>query len=304
MNESIYRSPKWLRNIVDFEVNTGKDIKGEPSKKTILKAWDERWKECGDRDIFGNFYKENYDRTAYYLTSTELEKIRKSLRGDMSVWDKFDKWLPGYEQREKERAERLRDYERKEREASEKERQRQNDEKRKKEQKQKELNDELDSLYSLMYRDFYSNPYIDKIQTPTINGITVFHYTFEDGRIVKIEGNKIIWGSSIYTVGLLYRNRFTQLGNDMISQARSRPRNSGSYQKSTQKKSTGHPKEPLYNTLKATIKQREDQLKKMSKNDPDRASLENELKTAQTKLKAMKDKYQFENLKYFKDFKI
>lgn len=94
MNEAIYRSPKWLRNILDFEVNTGKDIKGEPSKKAILKAWDERWKECGDRDVFGTFYKENYDRTAYYLTSTELEKIRKSLRGDMSVWDKFDKWLP------------------------------------------------------------------------------------------------------------------------------------------------------------------------------------------------------------------
>lgn len=33
MNESIIRSPKWLRNVVDFEINTGEDIKGKPSKK-------------------------------------------------------------------------------------------------------------------------------------------------------------------------------------------------------------------------------------------------------------------------------
>jgi hypothetical protein len=29
MNESVLRSPKWLRNIVDFEINTSDDIKGE-----------------------------------------------------------------------------------------------------------------------------------------------------------------------------------------------------------------------------------------------------------------------------------
>jgi len=33
MNEGVIRSPKWMRNFVDFEVNTGDDIKGEPSKK-------------------------------------------------------------------------------------------------------------------------------------------------------------------------------------------------------------------------------------------------------------------------------
>lgn len=25
MNESVFRSPKWLRNFIDFEVNTGVD---------------------------------------------------------------------------------------------------------------------------------------------------------------------------------------------------------------------------------------------------------------------------------------
>ena len=33
MNEAVYRSPKWLRNFVDYEINTGEDIKGQPSKK-------------------------------------------------------------------------------------------------------------------------------------------------------------------------------------------------------------------------------------------------------------------------------
>lgn len=33
MNEAVIRSPKWLRNIADFEINTGEDIKGKPSKR-------------------------------------------------------------------------------------------------------------------------------------------------------------------------------------------------------------------------------------------------------------------------------
>lgn len=42
MNESIYRSPKWLRNFLDFEISTGKDIKGEPSKKQVEKEQKEK----------------------------------------------------------------------------------------------------------------------------------------------------------------------------------------------------------------------------------------------------------------------
>lgn len=33
LNEAKFRSPQWLRNFVDFEVNTGDDISGEPSKR-------------------------------------------------------------------------------------------------------------------------------------------------------------------------------------------------------------------------------------------------------------------------------
>ena len=33
VNEGVYRSPKWMRNFADFEINTDDDIKGQPSKR-------------------------------------------------------------------------------------------------------------------------------------------------------------------------------------------------------------------------------------------------------------------------------
>ncbi len=33
MNEGVYRSPKWLRKFIDYELHTGEDIKGKVSKK-------------------------------------------------------------------------------------------------------------------------------------------------------------------------------------------------------------------------------------------------------------------------------
>jgi hypothetical protein len=41
-NEAIYRSPKWLRNFLDFEIASGKDIKGEPSLKMKSKLAQEK----------------------------------------------------------------------------------------------------------------------------------------------------------------------------------------------------------------------------------------------------------------------
>lgn len=310
INEAVYRSPKWLRNFVDFEVNTGDDIKGEPSKKAILKAWDQRWKDA-DRDEFTYFYSEVIKGLYYnrYIGSEELNEIKKKHRGDMTLWDKFDKWLPGHKQRERERQAKAREREAKERQEREKEWQRQREEQRRKEQKQKEIENELDDLFNLMLSDFRKYPYDDKFSTPTINGETAFHYTFEGGRMVKIEGNKIHWNSAVYTVGNLTRVRFVKLANEMVRSAKTRPssggqRNysSGSQRAQQRKSHTGHPKEPLYNTLKQTIKQREEQLSKMSKTDPDRVSLENELKTAKRKLQDMKDKYQFEHLVYFNTY--
>jgi len=42
MNEGVVRSPKWMRNFVDFEINTGDDIKGKPSKRKQKKIDEEQ----------------------------------------------------------------------------------------------------------------------------------------------------------------------------------------------------------------------------------------------------------------------
>jgi hypothetical protein len=62
MNESILRSPKWLRNIADFEINTGDDIKGEPSIKKQKKLDAERLRK-----------EEEYAR----LKEEEIKRIEK-----------------------------------------------------------------------------------------------------------------------------------------------------------------------------------------------------------------------------------
>lgn len=91
MNEAIVRSPKFLRNFVDFEINTGRDIKGEPSekekKRRIFELWDKRWKACDEYD-FSQFYKEVYNKSL--LFKSNLLSIRDKYRGDMSLWEEFD----------------------------------------------------------------------------------------------------------------------------------------------------------------------------------------------------------------------
>lgn len=49
INEAVFRSPKWLRDFVDFEVNTGEDIKGEPSKSELERRRNKEWKTKWDR---------------------------------------------------------------------------------------------------------------------------------------------------------------------------------------------------------------------------------------------------------------
>ena len=58
----------------------------------------------------------------------------------------------------------------------------------------------------------------------------------------------------------------------------------------------------MYDTLKRTVKLREEQLAKMRTTDPEYTSLKNELETARTAMNNLKSKYQFENLKSFELF--
>jgi len=59
INEGVYRSPKWLRNFLDFEVHTGEDIKGKVSKADVRREWERRWNSM-DRDKFEKFYASEF----------------------------------------------------------------------------------------------------------------------------------------------------------------------------------------------------------------------------------------------------
>jgi hypothetical protein len=248
LNEAKYRSPKWLRNFIDYEVNTGEDIKGEPSKKRAEKLEKKR--------------------------IAELE-IQRELR-----------------QREKDKAEFIR----RDQQARE--------DIRKRRERQEQIEREINTLYLSMISDFTNARYSDKIRTPTVNGETAFHYTFENGKIIKIQGNSIHWNNIVYTIGTITKTKFIKLANEMIRKKTTRPSNQSNTNtnRTNYTKTDVHPRGNLYNTLKLTIKQREEQLSKLSKNDPSRTALENELENAKNKVKEMKIKYQFENLKSFDEF--
>ncbi len=313
ITEAKFRSPKWLRNYLDFEVNTGEDITGEPSERSKKKAvdkarkeaeaekkrkeaeelarWDKRWKEIDER-LFKDFYLEIYKE---YLTSYDLDRIKKMWRGDFRLWNTYDRWV------EKKRTEK---------------------------QEQEQIEKELNDLYRLLENDFRSAPYDDKIKTPRVNGEIVFHYTFENGKLFKMEGNKLYWDSGIYTVGLTFKGKFISLANYIVKNCRTRPRRSGydrydSYGKGSSSGSSGyrqsssqqrqantppkwkdHPKGAMYQNLKDTVKLRKEQLAKTSKTDPNYDALKNELETAEAMIKKMNQKYQFEGIRNFSQFNL
>lgn len=265
LNEAKYRSPEWLRNFVDFEVNTGEDIKGEPSKKRAAKLEKEKQAEL----------KKQAEKRAKDREIADRLRREQQARADV--------------RREKERQERI--------------------------------ESELNTIYKSMISDFQSAPYSDKIKTPTVNGDTAFHYTFENSKIIRLEGNKIYWDNSIYTIGVNNRSKFVRLGNEMIKKGRVRPgsksgydrynsyggsRSSGSSSNSSQQSSTSsskwkdHPKGPMYQNLKDTVKLREEQLKNATGSD--REALQNELNAAKKMLNNLRVKYQFENIKSFDQF--
>lgn len=76
VNEAIYRSPKFLRKFMNFEINTKGDIKGEPSEKEKKRRIWEMW--------------------------DDTINLRNRYRGDMSFWDEFDKWKKGKEEKARE----------------------------------------------------------------------------------------------------------------------------------------------------------------------------------------------------------
>ena len=92
LNESIYRSPNWLKKFADFEIHTGEDIKGDTSKSRIIKRSNKRFKDVNPSD-FAKFYTKIIDLN---LTRLDVERkfdyIKNKHKLDESFWKKFDIW--------------------------------------------------------------------------------------------------------------------------------------------------------------------------------------------------------------------
>ena len=294
----IFRSPKWLQNILDFEISTGEDIKGAPSKrrlkkikekarieaeKKIAKLWNRRWNEMYNNSLikeeFKDFYYEKFGgfrspfgRKWSMIYDTDFDEIKSRWENDLKLWEFFDQYLA---------------------------------KKKKKEQDQLRIKRELDKLYQDIINDYKNNKYWDKYKTHADAYGKVYKvvYTFENGKTVKLVGNELTYNGMIYTIGLLYKSKFVTLFNtindDMSTSAKNRPNGSRdghgykSYAGKKKRNRYANPKRGLYETLMETIAQREEQLKNMSQNDPDRASLENELNVAKRQAEKIKEKYGF-----------
>ena len=321
INEAQFRSPKWFRKYLDFEVTTGKDVSPEAKDKRKLIEDEEFKKEQQEKESlkkfnndWGKIISDDYLRPYLraFLKSkgifeTSFIDIREGLlqKKYYTICDEFSLWFKGEKEREEEERMKRRRKEQAERDAE-------LDKKRQQENIERELN----NLYNSIIRDFTTNRYNDKYETKSVKGKITFYYRFENGDKFEMCDNRISYIDSKYqhgyTVGLIWRNKFIRLCNEIISKGGIRG-SSGhkgsdskqkSYSSSTYKETpkTGDPKRDKYNLLKDKIKQREDQLRKMGKNDPDRQGLENELKAYKRVINNMKDEYKFEGLKYLKTF--
>lgn len=93
LNEAIYRSPNWLKRFADFEIHTGEDIKGEPSKGAIIKKFNKRLKECNMAKL-KKFYVKIIDKTS---SEDDFDKnlgyIKNKYKLDKTFWPKFDIYM-------------------------------------------------------------------------------------------------------------------------------------------------------------------------------------------------------------------
>lgn len=90
MNESVYRSPKWMRNFADFEVNTGDDIKGEPSKRRQRQLdEEEREKEEKRQEKI----RQEKKRSEYAKEFLKAEKKREHKKMYMTLFNAIKKYI-------------------------------------------------------------------------------------------------------------------------------------------------------------------------------------------------------------------
>lgn len=176
-------------------------------------------------------------------------------------------------------------------------------------------NSKVDKIFNLIVKDFSNNPYHDKIQSIGSSHSISFNYKFENGfrftlndkdiRVYNRDGENI----SSYRLGDLYHLKFLKLILEIKQKAQHRfsERNYRTYTeydfnskfndykkeykkeqpKEPKVKSTGNPR---LDKINEKIVLREEQLRKMKANDPERQALVNELETYKNVAKKMKAK--------------
>lgn len=270
INEGIFRSPKWMRNFVDFEINTGKDIKGQPSKKELkkikLKEWDDRWNSENKVDIL-QFMIDN-------KLGNDFNEVQKVFKGDDRFWSLYDKWL-------KEKKIKSDEYDR--------------------------IKKKIVDLYDQIYFDWRSNPYVDKVKTIKIEGKIKWIYKLENGTIISLLDNKLETPDSTFSLDSFFKNMFIDLANKITdnSKQRTKPNDNNYHNSSYNKKNQENdPIRSKWNKLKDIVKLREDQLRNMPNSDPNKKLLQNELDSYKRKIDQMKSQYKFEKLNSFSKFRL
>lgn len=279
-NEAKYRSPEWLRNFVDFEVNTGEDIKGEPSKRKAAKLEKEK------QDKLRAEAKKRAE------AREKAEKERKEQQDRYNAWRK-----QADEKEEQDRIERdlntlyrsiITDF------------------------SSARYSDKISTPQrngkTAFYYTFENGKVMRMYKSATDN-----RYQLESETHIYTLG--AIWSEKFIRLanemidkgGARPRrsgyDRYDSYGSKSGSSGSS-GRSSGSSQQrssSTPPKWRDHPKGAMYQNLKDTVKLREEQLKRSSGSDKE--ALQNELNAAKRMLDNLNKKYSFEsNIQNFSQF--
>lgn len=164
----------------------------------------------------------------------------------------------------------------------------------------KKNDQELEVLYSKMLSDWKNSPYADKYSTDP-QGYT-FYYRFDNNDVFTINGRTIRTTSSenneYSNISDYFRNKFDGLFNYIKTTFKEKEKEK-TYNKP---KISNNPTKDKFSKLKNNIRVREEQIRNMSSNDPDRILLQNELDNLKTAVSRMKNKYQFEHLNSFNEF--
>jgi hypothetical protein len=167
--------------------------------------------------------------------------------------------------------------------------------------KKEESNNKIDKLFNLLLKDFINNPYSDKHQSSTNTSFTIsFTYKFENGYIFTLNDreirvyNRSSENISSYKLNDIYYVKFLKLILEIKENSYNRNYNSKYNQYKREQTNEDSTDKKSGNTrldkINEKITLREEQLRKMKKNDPERPALENELNTYKNIAEKMKSK--------------